>query len=515
MPPSQICYARFRPPPADPREWPPRNRPWTVSSLHELARQQIMFVMATQLSRREFAASLAIGTLGCERSARPPNVLFVASDDLTSTLGCYGHPLVQSPNIDGLAARGVRFDNAYCQFPFCGPSRASLLTGMRPDTSGVVTNAMVDFRQRHPDVVTLPQLFKNNGWNSMRVGKIFHMGVPGGVGSMAHQDPPSWDVSISPPGDENESVGPGGDPNPNLRHGLKMQWVQTADASGQADTNAADTALELLQASANEPFFLGLGFVRPHTPFVAPSSFYDLYPLRDIDLVFNPADDLDDIPAPAKNLRPFLWEHMGMSEENQRLALRGYYASVSFMDHQFGRVLDELERLGIADRTIVLFFGDHGWHLGEHTHWQKMSLMEESVKAPLIISAPGSRGSGQASSALVEFVDFYPTLAQLCGLDLPDHLEGTSLAPLLDDPSSTVKAAAFSQVQWEDRIFGRTVRTARYRYIRWEGDGGGEELYDHSSDPREFTNLANLPGNSETLGEMRRILERGPTGTEC
>ena len=466
--------------------------------------------MPTLTSRREFGALLAANALSCARSEPPLNVLFIASDDLTSTLGCYGHPVVKSPHIDRLATRGVRFDNAYCQFPFCGPSRASLMTGLRPDTTGVVTNRNVDFRKQHPDAVTLPQLFKNNGWRSMRVGKMFHMGVPGGVGTMTHQDPPSWDVSISPPGDEHESVGIGGDPNPDLRHGLKMQWVQTADATGQADSAAADTAIDLLHESADGPFFLGLGFVRPHTPFVAPSSFFDMYPLEEIELVKNPIDDLDDIPAPAKNLRPFLWYQMGMSEENQRISLRGYYASVSFMDQQVGRVLDELDRLGVADRTIVVFFGDHGWHLGEHTHWQKMSLMEESVSAPLIIAAPGMRGAGRSSKALVEFVDFYPTLADLCGLEPPSNLEGVSLAPVLDEPSRSVKDAAFSQVQWEDRIYGRTVRTDRYRYIRWEGDGGGEELYDHSNDPREFTNLALDPQHAGVLASMRARLERGP-----
>lgn len=469
-----------------------------------------MMMMSAFASRREFATLLAASALGCGRSEAPLNVLFIASDDLTSTLGCYGHPVVKSPNIDRLAARGVRFDNAYCQFPFCGPSRASLMTGLRPDTTGVVTNADVDFRSSHPDAVTLPQMFKNNNWRSMRVGKMFHMGVPGGVGSMTHQDPPSWDVSISPPGQENDSVGYGGDPNPDLRHGLKMQWIQTADATGQADSAAADTAIDLLQGAADGPFFLGLGFVRPHTPFVAPSSFFDMYPLEEIELVENPPGDLDDIPAPAKNLRPFLWHHMGMSKENQRISLRGYYASVSFMDQQLGRVLDELERLGVADRTVVVFFGDHGWHLGEHTHWQKMSLMEESVKAPLIIFAPGARGAGRSSKALVEFVDFYPTLADLCGLEPPGNLEGVSLAPLLNDPASSVKDAAFSQVQWENRIFGRTVRTDRYRYIRWQGDGGGEELYDHHNDPREFTNLVSAAEHSEALNHMRSLLERGP-----
>lgn len=427
------------------------------------------------------------------------------SDDLNNSLGCYGHPLVQSPNLDALAAGGTRFDRAYCQFPFCGPSRASLLTGLRPDTNGVTTNAAVDFRQTRPDWVTLPQAFKNDGRRSMRVGKIFHMGVPGGVGSMAHQDPPSWDISISPPGDEDESEGEGGNPNPDLRHGLRMQWVKTADDSGQADTRAADQAIELLERHGDEPFFLGVGFVRPHVPFVAPSRFFDMYSLDDIFPVRNPPDDLDDIPAPAKNLRPFLWNNMGMSETEQRIALRGYYASTTYMDEQAGRVLDALDRLGLRDDTVVVFMGDHGWHLGEHTHWQKMSLMEESVRAPLIIRAPGMRGAGRSTRALTEFVDIYPTLADLCGVPAPDGLEGVSLRPVLENPDAEVKEAAYSQAEYEDRIYGRTVRTDRYRYIRWEGDGGGEELYDHVDDAREFTNLADDPGHRAVLERMRGL----------
>jgi uncharacterized sulfatase len=288
-----------------------------------------------------------------------------------------------------------------------------------------------------------------------------------------------------------------------------MQWVRTADASGQADSAAADTALDLLQQHAAEPFFMGLGFVRPHVPFVAPAQYYDLYDIDDIELVHNPPDDLDDIPAPAKNLRPYLWNHMGMSETQQRIALRGYYASVSFMDAQVGRALDALERLGVADRTIVVFMGDHGWHLGEHTHWQKMSLMEESVRAPLIISAPGARGAGKPTRALTEFLDLYPTLADLCGLQPPANLEGVSLAPVLNDPSASVKQAAYSQIEYEDRLFGRTVRTDRYRYIQWKGDGGGEELYDHEEDPREFTNLASSGAHRPHLQRLRGLLAAG------
>ena len=470
---------------------------------------------APYLSRRAFLASIAAATACSKRdeSAPPRNVVLIASDDLNNTLGCYGHPVVQTPHLDALAARGVLFERAYCQFPFCGPSRASLLTGLRPDSSGVRTNANVDFRATRPDWVTLPQLFKNAGRRSMRVGKLFHMGVPGGVGSDAHQDPPSWDVSISPPGLEDESPGESANLTPDVRRGIRMEWIRTADGAGQADEAAADTAIELLEQQGGEPFFLGLGFVRPHVPFVAPGRFFDMYSPDDVLLAENPPDDLDDIPAPARNLRPFLWNHMGMTEAQQREALVGYYASVSYMDEQVGRTLQALERLGMAENTVVAFFGDHGWSLGEHTHWQKMGLMEEAVRAPLIVSDPRRKGAGSKSRALVEFVDIYPTLAELGGLEPPAGLEGQSFVPLLDDPNRPWKKAAFSQVEWEDRIYGRTVRTDRYRYIQWEGDGGGEELYDHGADPGEFRNLAGDPDHAEALKEHRDLLAANRAAT--
>ena len=261
-----------------------------------------------------------------------------------------------------------------------------------------------------------------------------------------------------------------------------------------------------MEENREQPFFLGLGGWRPHVPFVAPAAFFDMYPLDEIELAYNPPDDLDDIPAAAKDLRPFLWNNMGMSETDQRLSLRGYYASVSYMDRQAGRALEALERLGLAENTVVVFFGDHGWHLGEHTHWQKMSLMEESVRAPLIIRAPGAAGNGRPSKALTEFVDLYPTLADLCGLQPPDDLDGVSLRPVLEDPGGSVKQAAFSQIEYEDRIHGRTVRTDRYRFIEWRGDGAGEELYDHQADPRELHNLAGDPAHAGTVRELRALL---------
>jgi uncharacterized sulfatase len=456
------------------------------------------------MTRRSLLASAAAPLLA--QRARSTNVLFIAADDLNTALGCYGHPVVKSPHIDRLAARGVRFDRAYCQFPLCGPSRASLLTGMRPDSTRVLGNN-IDFRDFHPDAVTLPQLFKNNGWFAAREGKMFHMNVPNEVALPKYQDAPSWNHSVSPGGPEQRSEGEGRKLNPpGVSFG--MQWIATASAAGQSDTNAADHALALLEQHRSEPFFLGLGFLRPHLPFVAPSKFYDLYPLASLPLPYNPPGDLDDIPAASKAVRPHLWGHMRMDEPRIREALRGYYASTSFMDDQVGRVLGGLESMGLAKNTIVVFWGDHGWHLGEHTRWQKMSLMEESARVPLIVAAPGRKGNGKTSRSLVEFVDVYPALAELCGLKPPANLEGQSLVPLLDNPARPFKQAAFTQLQYE-KIVGRSVRTDRYRYIRWEGEGGGEELYDHRDDPREIVNLALKPAGKAELARHRAILDAG------
>lgn len=457
------------------------------------------------ITRRSFLAAGAAASVSAQ-SSRPKNVLFLAADDMNNALGCYGHKVVKSPNIDRLASRGVRFDRAYCQFPLCGPSRASLLTGMRPDTTKVLGNN-IDFRDHLPNAVTLPQLFKNNGWYSAREGKMFHMNVPTEVTLPRFQDAPSWHHSVSPGGPEAKTPGELHRLSPPGTQ-LGMQWLSAASGEGQSDSNAAERAIALLEKHGKDPFFLGVGFLRPHLPFVAPAKFYDLYPLDSIPLPDNPPGDLDDIPAAAKGVRPFLWNHMGMNERQIREARRGYYASTSFMDEQLGRVLDALERLKLAENTIVVFWGDHGWNLGEHTRWQKMSLMEDSARVPLIVSAPGSKGNGRACPSLVEFVDLYPTLAALCGLKPPADLEGQSMTTLLDNPSRPFKKAAFTQIAYED-ITGRAMRTPRYRYIRWEGKGGGEELYDHQTDPGEITNLALKPTAKSQLEQMRRMFDAG------
>ncbi|MBM3755845.1 MAG: sulfatase [Acidobacteria bacterium] len=454
--------------------------------------------------RRNFIAS-ASATFAAPKK-KPMNVLFVVSDDLTSTaLGCYGHPLVQSPNVDSIAKAGVRFDRAYCQYALCAPSRASFLTGLRPDTTQVRTNGP-DFRDFIPDHVTMPQLFKNNGYAAIREGKMYHMGVPGTVGTDQWQDARSWSHNGSPQGKEHNSKGEGKNLTPHIGQGVAMQYVRTPDPKEQADFDAANRAIAHLEKHRNDPFFIGLGFVRPHVPFVAPNEYFDRYPLSKIKLAQNPANDLDDIPPIAMATMPNTSYNMKMNEDQQMEALRAYYAAISFMDDQLGRVLKALDALGLRDNTVVVFQSDHGWHLGEHTFWQKRSLMEESAKVPLIISAPGQKARGQVSRSLVELVDVYPTLAGLCGLTPPANLHGKTLQPLLDNPRKKHKDVALTQLN-TPKLDARAARTDNFRYIRWKsGDEVAEELYDHRKDPREFTNVAAKPEYAGALKSHRALI---------
>jgi uncharacterized sulfatase len=463
------------------------------------------------MTRRSFlSAAAACGPqllLGSKTAAERPNILFVASDDLNNCLGCYGHPLVKSPNVDRIASMGMRFDRAYCQFPLCGPSRTSLLSGMRPDTTRIWDN-QIAVRDTMPDVLTLPQLFRKNGWHSVRIGKMYHMDVPGSVGTNKWDDPASWDVAISPPGKEQHTVGEGR--NITAKKGAGWQWVAfKGPGKDQADETATDLAIETLEKNRDRPLFLGLGLLRPHLPHVAPARFFDLYPIGNIPAPYNPPNDRDDIPKASEIAINTRANDMGMNENEKREAIRAYFASISYMDWQMGRVLAALEKLRLLDKTIIVFWGDHGWHLGEHHRWHKRSLFEESARAPLLVMAPGRKGNGKGCRALVEFVDIYPTVAELGGLKGPASLEGLSMVPLLDNPARKWKSAAFTQVSAPDGIAGRAVRTDRYRYIRWEGPYPDEELYDHQTDAREFTNLARRPEHAATVKQMQEALKGG------
>ncbi len=455
-----------------------------------------------------------LGNAGADEGQAPgkPNVLFLIADDLNNDLGCFGHPMVKSPHIDRLAARGVRFQHAYCQYPLCNPSRASFLTGLRPDSSGVHNNG-VHFRTNVPNVVTLPQFFRNHGYFTARVGKLFHYGVPGEIGtSGVMDDPRSWDQTVNPRGrdkdDEDQifSLVPG-------QFGGTLSWLAAAGTDEeQTDGIAAQEAIELLERlkQRQQPFFLAVGFYRPHTPFVAPKKYFELYPKERVPVAKVPEGYAQTVPAAA--LGSSKKEHALLDDNLRREALQAYWASISFMDAQVGKVLDALQKLGLAENTIVVMTSDHGYHLGEHGLWQKQSLFEQSARVPLVIALPGMKTAGQTSPRFAELIDLYPTLVEAAGFEPPAHVQGQSLAPQLADPQASGKAGAITQVLRGrpngEGIKGYSLRTENFRYTVWDGGRAGVELYDHRSDPQEYRNLAENPQHAATLKEMQALLEK-------
>jgi iduronate 2-sulfatase len=442
------------------------------------------------------------------RAGRPTSVLFIAADDLNNDLGCYGHPAVRTPNLDRLAARGVRFDRAYCQFPLCNPSRASLMTGLRPDTTRVY-DLKRHFRQTVPGVVTLPQMFKRHGYAVARVGKIYHYGNPSDIGTDGLDDPPSWDMVVNPRGVDRDEEGVLTNLTPDRGLGSSLSFYASPASDEQhTDGKVATETIKLIERHRDRPFFIAAGFYRPHCPFIAPRKYFDLHPLDRIPAPRFSPDELALVPRAA------LWmdkPHWGLSAEAQREAIRAYYASISFLDANVGRLLDALQRLGLADTTLVVFWSDHGYLLGEHGQWMKQSLFEPSARAPLIIAGPGVLATGRASSRTVELLDIYPTLADLCGLTTPGGLEGRSLRPLLANPAAAWERPALSQVQrtiGDDPFMGYSVRTDRWRYTEWDEGRRGVELYDETSDPGELRNLAADPSHAGTVTELKRVLHR-------
>jgi len=451
------------------------------------------------------------------------NVLLIVSDDLTnSTLSCYGSPVSKSPHIDKLAARGVRFDRAYCQFPLCNPSRASFLTGLRPDTTRVYENA-TQFRKNVPDAQSLGQTFQKGGYYVARVGKLYHYGVPGQIGTDGLDDPPSWQKVVNPRGrdkdDEDQdlifSLNPTG--KGSGRFGGTLSWHASEGVdTEQTDGKIATEVIAQLEAHREKPFFLACGFFRPHTPYVAPKAYFEKYPAADLKLTQVPQSHREQFPAAAfLSAKP---EQDKMSDEQRRLALQAYYASTTFMDAQVGRVLDALEKLGLAERTIVVFMSDHGYHLGEHGLWQKMSLFENSARVPLVIYDPRAKGNGKPCGRTVELVDLHATLAELAGLPVP-KTDGLSLKPLLEDPTTTWDKPAITQVSRgtptttgetakNPGYLGYSVRTERYRYTEWDGGQKGAQLVDYQNDPGELKNLAEDPGHKQVVAEMKGLLAK-------
>ncbi len=446
------------------------------------------------------------------------NVLFIATDDMNNDLGTYGHPVVKTPNFDRLARLGIRFDQAYCNYPVCNPSRASLMTGLYPDQTKVRNNA-VFFRNTIPSVKTLPQMFRDNGYFVARVGKIYHYGVPTQIGENGLDDAASWEERVNPRGrdkweeDQIYTIDP---VTGNL--GGTLSWMaQDGTDEEQTDGIGTTAAIELLERERDRPIFLAMGFYRPHTPYVAPKKYFFQYPLQLVHLPVEPLDDLVDVPPAAWVDRPF---QLNLPRQKQREAIQAYYASISFVDTQLGRLLDALERLDMMDETLIVFWSDHGYHMGEHKLWQKTTLFENSARVPFFIASPAHRKTaGLSTRALAELVDVYPTLAELCGLDPPKHLAGESLVPILEDPTGSVRESALTTFDTSDRVnprrplrpraVGYTVRTDRWRYTEWGPDGAeGVELYDHWNDPKEYVNLARAPSEQETVLRLKKLLKR-------
>ena len=437
------------------------------------------------------------------------NVLFVAVDDMNNDLGCYGHPFVKSPNIDRLAKMGVKFDRSYCQFPLCSPSRSSLMTGLRPGTTKVY-DLQYRFRTGMPDVVTLPQMFMNAGYYAARVGKIYHYGNPNDIGTSGLDDPKSWNHFVNPAGRdktvlENDVIN-----YTPKRQGLGAAMAFLSDLTGtdeqHTDGKVAIEGIKLIEEHKDKPFFLAIGFYKPHTPYIAPKKYFDMYPMDKIQLPQEPAEHLKNVPKPAL-ASTVPWPNCGVTPDQARECKQAYYAAISFVDAQIGKLLDTMDKHKLWDDTIVVFWSDHGYHLGEHGLWMKQSLFEESARVPLVIIAPGAKGNGKSCARTVEFIDLYPTLADLAGLQPPKNLEGASLKPLLEDPTAKWDRPAYTQVQ-RNGFPGYSVRTERYRYTEWDDGKKGSQLYDHDADPHEFVNLVDDPKQTKIVEEMKVLVKK-------
>lgn len=449
-----------------------------------------------------------------DASENQMNVLFIISDDLTATaLSCYGNAVCRTPNIDSLAESGTRFTRAYCQGTYCGPSRASFMSGFYPHATGVL--GYKNPRQQIGDRATWSQHFKNNGYYAARVSKIFHMGVPGGVEDHGPgrdyngaDDALSWTERFNSPGPEWRAAGEGetleGNPDGNKPVvGGNTFVVVEADGDDlvHSDGKTAAKACELLSQNRDQPFWLGVGFVRPHVPFVAPKSYYPPYkPYSKHELPPKIEGDWNDIPKAGINYKTS--KNMKMDLRRQKKAVGGYYASVAFMDAQVGKVLEGLKSAGLENNTIVIFTSDHGYHLGEHDFWAKVSLRDESAGVPLIIRVPGKQPA--VCDSFVELLDLYPTVANLCGLEIPKHVQGLDISRMLDDPSHQVRDFAFSVAPMRK---GFLIRGDRFAYIQYKEDAAdGIELFDTRNDPKQYRNLANDKDYHDVVLQMQAML---------
>ena len=437
---------------------------------------------------------------------RPLNVLFIISDDLTATaLGCYGNTVCRTPHIDRLASEGTMFSRAYCQATVCAPSRASILFGYYPYASKA-TGKTSGRKEVGPDRDSWPQHFRRNGYHTARVSKVFHMGVPTDIapGREGDDDPASWNEAFNSPGPESKAPGTG-ETLQNNPGGLKKgaaggNRFVVVEADGDdmvhSDGKTAAKTVELIHRFRNDdkPFFLAVGFVRPHVPFVAPRKYFEGYDVETIELPEKIPGDRDDIPNNPGNRRTS--EQLQMDISQQKKLIRGYYAAVSYIDAMTGRVLMALEETGLRDSTIVIFTSDHGYHLGEHDMWSKVSIHEESAKVPLIISVPGK--SPAVCHSLVELLDLYPTVSSLCGLKVPGNIQGRDISAMLDNPQTSVRDAVVCSGK------GRLYREERWALLDYGKNG---ELYDMKNDPKQYTNLFDNPKYAKVLAGLKQNLK--------
>ncbi len=450
------------------------------------------------------------------------NVLFIAVDDLRPQLGCYGQKQIISPNINRLASQGMVFERAYCQQAVCGPTRASLLSGVRPDTSKIYGNN-TPVRKAMPDVVTLPEHFKNNGYETLSIGKIYHH---------PDDDRQGWSAEPYRAGTFPEGAWKGrgyltkeaiAQMEKYNKAYPKMQGrgpaFEAADVPDSAYPDGCNTdyAIKQLNRLKDRPFFLAMGLYKPHLPFNAPKKYWDMYRPEDIKLADNPF-----IPKDAPSYATTNWgelrNYYGVpkkgpcSDELARQLIHGYCACVSYIDAMIGRLLDELERLRLRDNTVIILWGDHGWKLGEHAGWCKHTNFELDTHVPMILSVPGMKTAGKRTRALTEYVDIYPTLSEICNLPTPGHLEGLSMVPLLKEPDLPWKKAAFSQYP-RGKVMGYTMRTRSFRYTEWKNRETGKvlarELYDHRKDPQENVNVAARSEYEEDVQRLSRMLKSG------
>ena len=422
------------------------------------------------------------------------NVLFIVVDDLRPLLGCYGHPEIHTPNIDRLAERGTVFNRAYCQYPLCSPSRTSMITGLRAETTGVLNNS-IDFRRTLPNAVTLPQHFKAHRYHTQSVGRIAHL-------PRLQDDENSWSVaSWRPPWVPFD-----------IKSTPSWQALDVADDELR-DGKVAKRAVEVLEQIKNQQFFLAVGFYKPHLPFEAPRKYFELYDTQTFDL---PTSSIPPKDAPAKALTNWnqIRDYQDLPSGNSSLSdaktlelIRAYVAATSYTDAQIGRVLAELDTLGLTESTMIVFCGDHGHHLGEHGIWGKQTLFEVSLHSPLVVSIPGKQS--RRTDVFAELVDIYPTLCDACHLPIPAELEGISMMPVIEQPTRAWKTAAFSQFGGGAHG-GISIRTERYRYTEWGQNGSrGVELYDYEANPDETVNIASLPENAELVAHLSERLHAG------